>query len=91
MRKQKESIKFVCGDLNSDTKENLVHPILKKWKDALPDDEGTFSSFNGKPHFKAYKYDYILYQGKVEVVQTMFRCNETLTDHCICIADLIIR
>lgn len=91
MRKQKENIKFVCGDLNSDTKENLVHPILKKWKDALPDDEGTFSSFNGKPHFKAYKYDYILYQGKVEVVQTMFRCNETLTDHCICIADLIIR
>lgn len=90
MRKQKESIKFVCGDLNSDNKENIVHPILKLWKDALPDEEGTFSTSQGEWHYRAFKYDYILYQGRVEVVQTFFRCNNTLSDHCICIADLII-
>ena len=91
MRKQKEKIKFVCGDMNSDTKENLVHPILNKWKDALPNEEGTWSASYGEWHYRAFKYDYILYQGKVEVIQTLFRCQETITDHCICIADVIIR
>jgi len=95
MQRRKEKIKFVCGDLNSDTSENLVLSVMKHWRDALPDNEGTFSSAHGQWHYKAYKYDYILYRcamdKKIEVIQTIIRCNEEITDHCICIADIVIR
>lgn len=94
MRKQKEKLLFVCGDLNSDNNENIVRPIMKGWNDALPDNEGTFSSMIGKSHYKAYKYDYILYKNKstrpIEVIQHMMECNAAVTDHCICIADIVI-
>ena len=92
MRRQKEKLQFVCGDLNSDNKENIVHPVMKGWKDALPDNEGTFSSMRGKSHYKAYKYDYILYKSNrsIEVIQYMMECDAAVTDHCICIADIVI-
>ena len=63
MKKQKEKIQFVCGDLNSDLSEDLVFTILRDWKDVLPPEEGTCSSDKAW-HYKAHKYDYILYNFK---------------------------
>lgn len=93
MQKQKEKIQFVCGDLNSDTKENIVLPIMKHWRDALPAEEKTFTS-NPTWHYKELKLDYILYNYQknknIEVSYSTIECNELLTDHCIGIADIII-
>ena len=93
MKKQKETIQFVCGDFNSDLLEGLVLSILKYWKDALPKEEGTFSS-NPEWQFKAHKYDYILYNAQkkknIEVLNATIKCDVEVTDHCIGIVDIII-
>ena len=95
MQRQKEKIRFVCGDLNSDVRENLVHNVMRNWHDALPEEEGTFSSL-WSHNYKAYKYDYILYNDmnsklKIEVIQNIIDCDAGITDHCICIADIVIK
>ena len=92
MKKRKESIKFLCGDLNSDTSEGLVAPIMKNWKDALPD-EGTFASIKGS-WYRIYRYDYILYSaplGRVTVVDSFIECKEAYSDHCVCLTDIVLR
>lgn len=88
MRKQKEKIQFVCGDFNSDYKEDLILKVMKQWADALPNGEATFSSYSPAK----YKYDYILYNknAKVKVVNSEIICNGSISDHCTCITDIII-
>ena len=94
MKKQKEKIQFVCGDLNSDLSEDLVFTILRDWKDALPPEEGTCSSDKAW-HYKAHKYDYILYNFKkvkkdIEVIYSAIECDVNITDHCIGITDIVL-
>jgi len=94
MRKQKEKIQIVCGDFNSTPRENIVHPIMKNWEDALPDKEPTFSCEQDKWYYKALKVDYILYNNKTykgfKVINHEITCAPEITDHCICIADIVI-
>ncbi len=93
MRKQKENIQFVCGDFNSDISEDIVFPIMKQWKDALPENQNTFSS-QPNNSYRLYKYDYILYNckkaKKIKVLSNTIKCDEHYTDHCIGIVDIII-
>lgn len=93
MRKQKEKIQIVCGDLNSHPTENLVRPIMKNWSDMLPEREFTFSSYIDKPTYRYAKYDYLLYYNKynnIKVINYNIDCDPSITDHCICIADIVI-
>ncbi|MCR5050238.1 MAG: endonuclease/exonuclease/phosphatase family protein [Paludibacteraceae bacterium] len=87
MMHQKEKIKILCGDFNSDSSENLVFTTMKKWCDVLPENK-TFPS-NGKAYAK---YDYIMVPKRdmVVVTNTFFVCDEKITDHCACIADIVI-
>lgn len=93
LRKQKESIQFICGDFNSDVSENIVFPIMKQWEDALPENQKTFSS-QPENSYQSYKYDYILYNfkraKKIKVTNNTIICDEHYTDHCIGIVDIII-
>jgi len=86
LRFQKEKIKILCGDMNSHPSENVVSGVMTKWHDVLPDN--TFPS-NGKAYAK---YDYILIENKadLEVVNTFFMCDYGITDHCACVADIVI-
>lgn len=90
MKKQKEKIKFVCGDLNSDPKEDLILRTMRKWTDALPEGEKTFPSYKRD---NEYKYDYILYEATncIEIINQEIICESKITDHCACIIDIVIR
>lgn len=87
MQRQKEKVKIVCGDLNSDPSEELINTTMKNWRDLLPQDN-TFPS-NGNAYAK---YDYILTKKKsdIEVVNAFYICEERITDHCICVVDVVI-
>lgn len=87
MQKQKEKLKIVCGDLNSDPSEELMSTTMKNWRDLLPEDN-TFPS-NNNAHAK---YDYILTKknADVEVIHSFFLCDYGITDHCACVVDIVI-
>lgn len=87
MQRQKEKIRIVCGDLNSDPRERIVSRVMNQWYDVLPAKK-TFPS-NGKPYAK---YDYILLEkkAKIQVADTFFLCNDDITDHCACVADIVL-
>jgi endonuclease/exonuclease/phosphatase family metal-dependent hydrolase len=86
MQKQKEKLKIVCGDLNSDPSEELMSTTMKNWRDLLPEDN-TFPSNNN-----ALKLDYILTKknADVEVIHSFFLCDYGITDHCACVVDIVI-
>lgn len=88
MRKQKEKIKFVCGDFNADYKEDIVLKIMRGWSDALPEGINTFPSYTNA----TYKYDYILYETNrnIIVINNEVDCVKSITDHCAGITDVII-
>lgn len=87
MQRQQEKVKIVCGDFNSDPSENLMSTTMRNWKDLLPEDN-TFPS-NGEAYAK---YDYMLVKkdAKVQVINTFYICDDGITDHCACIADIVI-
>lgn len=70
--------RILGGDLNSTPYENLVPKIFKKWKDALPDEQPTFSS--DKP---VYKYDWILYPKRhsLHIINAQIDTTSVLSDH----------
>lgn len=87
MQRQKEWIKIVCGDLNSDPSEGLIGTTMKNWRDLLPQDN-TFPS-NGEAYAK---YDYILTKkvSNLKVANSYYVCEQSITDHCICVVDVVI-
>lgn len=89
MRKQKADYKFICGDFNSTPTEQLVSKNLKRWTDALDEDVKTFPA-QGEA---LIKIDYILYEKKshLEVINSEIKCEDTLSDHCSCLVDFIVK
>jgi len=87
MRKQPENIKIVCGDFNAYLSENLVSKGMKQWHDVLPM-VYTFPS-DGNAYFK---FDYILVPNKsdIQVLNTSLECDPKITDHCACIAEIVV-
>ena len=80
-RYSREHIKgkrLLCGDLNSTPEENLVPKIFKTWKEALPIEQPTFSSWQ-----PIYKYDWMLYpKGKpLHIINAQIDTTANLSDH----------
>ncbi|MBR1786012.1 MAG: endonuclease/exonuclease/phosphatase family protein [Paludibacteraceae bacterium] len=92
--KYRKKLRFICGDLNSDTSEKLVLPILKGFQDAFDPDDGTFSANTQSETYKQFKYDYILFsspKNDTKVINYIIDCIRSYSDHCICIADIVIK
>lgn len=87
MSKQTENYQIVCGDFNAYLAENLVSKGMKKWHDILPL-TCTFPS-SGEAYFK---FDYMLIpdNSNIQVLNTSLICDPGITDHCVCIADIVL-
>ena len=80
-RYSREHIKgkrLLCGDLNSTPDENMVSKFFKTWKDALPEEQPTYSSWD-----PIYKYDWMLYPKKqpLHILEAQVDTTAHLSDH----------
>lgn len=89
MKKQKSVKRIVCGDMNENYTDGLVPSVMKKWKDALPEEGMTFNAYDEIP---TMKYDYILYDSSnVKVINSFIVCDGGISDHCAGIVDIVLK